>query len=121
VSVEYPIFVFEKDDRSMRLIESEERILSHLEAIDIENNEYVFWDANGRGVSISVSVGSFKSELKSVTSYSESLPIHDAFKLLAEGMGIQESLTDGAPIEVWRRIQERARKPSERAIRNGID
>jgi hypothetical protein len=35
VAVTYPLFVFEKDDKSMRLIEDQGRILFHLEAIDI--------------------------------------------------------------------------------------
>lgn len=33
-------------------IEESSRILYHLEAIDIENEEYLFWDANGAGVSL---------------------------------------------------------------------
>jgi hypothetical protein len=49
----------------MRLIENESRILSHLEAIDIEGDEYIFWDANGGGVSVAVSVGAFKSKFES--------------------------------------------------------
>ncbi len=58
--VTYPLFAFEKDDKSMRLIENESRLLSNFEAIDIENNEYVFWDANGGGLSVAVSVGAFR-------------------------------------------------------------
>jgi hypothetical protein len=54
VSVTYPLFVFEKDDKSIRLIENESRILYHLEAIDIENEEYVFWDSSGSGVLVTV-------------------------------------------------------------------
>ena len=54
MSVTYPLFVFEKDDKSIRLIENESRILYHLEAIDIENEEYVFWDSSGSGVLVTV-------------------------------------------------------------------
>lgn len=57
VGVEFPIFVFEKDDHSMRLVESPERLLYHLEAIDIENGEYLFWDSIGAGVCVSVAGG----------------------------------------------------------------
>jgi hypothetical protein len=54
MNVEFPLFAFEKDDRSMLLIEKSDRLLYHLEAIDIENDEYVFWDAKGAGVCVSV-------------------------------------------------------------------
>jgi len=56
VSVRYPLFAFGKDDSSICRIEQENDILGHLEAIDIANDEYVIWDANGNGVSIQVSV-----------------------------------------------------------------
>ena len=69
MSVTYPLFVFEKDDKSIRLIENESQIHC-LEAIDIENEEYVFWDANGAGVSVAVTpTTAFKTgKLESVTS-----------------------------------------------------
>ena len=54
MGVQFPLFVFEKDDRSMSLIETPERVLYHLEAIDIENDEYLFWDASGAGVCVSL-------------------------------------------------------------------
>jgi hypothetical protein len=40
--VTYPLFVVEKDDKSMRMIEREDGILSQLEAIDIENGVYQY-------------------------------------------------------------------------------
>jgi hypothetical protein len=52
MEVQFPLFVFEKDDRSMYLIESPERVFHHLEAIDIENGEYLFWDSTGAGVCV---------------------------------------------------------------------
>lgn len=33
----------------MLLIERPDRLLYHLEAIDIENDEYLFWDSTGAG------------------------------------------------------------------------
>ena len=38
----------------MYLIEKPERLLYHLEAVDIEDDEYVFWDATGAGACVSV-------------------------------------------------------------------
>jgi hypothetical protein len=46
MTVVYPLFAL-LDDRSMLIIEHCDRILYHLEAIDIENDEYFFWDAAG--------------------------------------------------------------------------
>jgi hypothetical protein len=39
-SVSFPLFVFEKDDCSMFLVETPDKVLYHLEPIDIENDEY---------------------------------------------------------------------------------
>ncbi|MGC1483860.1 MAG: hypothetical protein WA789_08710 [Candidatus Acidiferrum sp.] len=106
MSISYPVFAFEKDDHSMHLIEGEDRILRQLEAIDVENDEYVFWDANGGGVRMGVSVGAFKSKLESVSACPASFPIQEAFRLFAASMGISEPLSDGAPVKVWKQIQQ---------------
>ena len=108
MSVTYPLFVFEKDDKSMRLIEEESRILYSLEAIDIEGEEYVFWDANGAGVSVAVTPAkAFRTgKLKSVTASPPTFPLGDALKLYAQSIGLPETITEGQPIEVWNRIQE---------------
>jgi len=117
VSVNYPIFVFEKDDKSMCLIEDESKIFHHLEAIDIGNNEYVFWDANGNGVSIAVSVSTFKSRLQSVSSCPAAFPIRDAFVSYAKILGLPETVAEGTPTEAWRRIQaELAGRPKKRGF-----
>ena len=116
MSVTYPLLVFEKDDKSMCLIENESRILSHLEAIDIEGDEYIFWDANGGGVSVAVSVGAFKSKLESVTSCPSVFPIQDAFKAYAVSLGLSEAITEGTPMDAWLRIQtELAQRPKKRS------
>lgn len=119
MSVQYPIFAFGKDDQSMRLIESEDRILYDVEAIDIENDEYVFWDATGSGVRIGVSVGRFRSKLESVTSCQASFPIQDAFKAVARSLELPESVPDGAPEDVWNHIQSEVRKSSQRTGHRG--
>lgn len=43
---EFPLYVCLDDGEVIR-IENSDRILYHIEAIDIENNEYQFWDAAG--------------------------------------------------------------------------
>jgi hypothetical protein len=58
----FPLYV-RLDDGELIRIESIDKVLYHLEAIDIENNEYLFWDAAGNGVKILLAerVGWFKS------------------------------------------------------------
>jgi hypothetical protein len=100
----------------MSLIESESRILSHLEAIDIGGDEYIFWDANGNGVAVAVSVGAFKSKLDSVSSCPSVFPIQDGFKAYAVSLGLSEAIAEGAPMDVWRRIQtELGQRPKKRS------
>ena len=121
MNVEYPIFAFEKDDHSLRLIENEERILYHLEAIDIENDEYVFWDAKGNGVRVIVSVGAFTSEQESVSACTARLSLEEAFRLFAESLKLPLPVGDGPPIEVWHRLQECIRKLQKGTVRRGTD
>jgi hypothetical protein len=46
VKVEFPLFDFEEDDLSMPLVERPDRLLYHLETVDIENDKYPFWDGS---------------------------------------------------------------------------
>jgi hypothetical protein len=100
MNVLYPLFAFEKDDSSIRLIEDERDILSKLETIDIENDEYVVWEAEGAGVALQVSVGAFKSKLISVAPCAPSYPIRDAFNLYAGASGLPEPVAEGTPTEM---------------------
>lgn len=118
MSVTYPLFVFEKDNKSIRLIENESQI-HRLEAIDIENHEYVFWDSNGSGVLVSVTPsGIFKQgKVGEVTSYPAEFPIQNAFKAYAMSLGLPETVAEGSPSDAWRRIQgELARRPKKRGF-----
>jgi hypothetical protein len=54
MAIQYPLFVFEKDDCSMQTVEKPEQLFARLEEIDIKNDEYLFWDAIGRGVCLRV-------------------------------------------------------------------
>jgi hypothetical protein len=50
----FPIKVREKDSGKIREYSSVEKMERQLEAIDIENEEYEAWDAEGRPVIMSV-------------------------------------------------------------------
>jgi hypothetical protein len=101
----YPLFVFEKDGQSMQQIEDPSHI-GTLEAIDILNGEYIFWDANGDGVSVAASVTTFKSKIGDVTPRVSLFPLRDAFTLYTKALGMADFDVDGPPAEVWRRIQK---------------
>lgn len=119
MNVTYPLFVFEKDNKSIRLIENESRILYHLEAIDIENQEYVFWDSNESGVSVTVTpTGTFKQgKVEKVTLGEPEFPIQNAFKAYALSLGLPETVAEGAPMDAWRLIQEElASRPKKRGF-----
>jgi hypothetical protein len=41
MDIQFPLFVLEKHDRSTHLIETPERVLYQVEAIDLEDSEYL--------------------------------------------------------------------------------
>jgi len=98
--VQFPLFVFEKDDRSMYLIETPERVLYHLEAIDIENIEYLFWDSTGAGVRVSVARGA----VKQIAPCDQTISLPAAFETYAQSHGLSVSLGE-SPMDTWRSLQ----------------
>jgi hypothetical protein len=100
VDVQFPLFVFEKDDRSMYLIEAPEHVLCLLEAIDIGNNEYLFWDSTGASVRISVARGA----VEQIAICDQGMSLRQAFSSYAQSHGLHvpsgESATD-----TWRSLQ----------------
>jgi len=105
MNVEFPLFVFEKDDRSMLLIEKPDRLLYHLETIDIENDEYLFWDSTGAGVSVSAK----RDAIDLIMRCDRSMSVSEAFQAYSQSLNLTVSL-QGAPIEVWKRIQSQLPK-----------
>jgi hypothetical protein len=100
-SVSFPLFVFEKDDYSMFVVETPDKVLYHMEPVDIENGEYLCWDANGRAVRISISG-------KRVTgiSYGEpEIPLAEALRRYSEVFGLDVDTT-GPFDQVWCRLKE---------------
>lgn len=99
MEVKFPLFAFEKDDRSMYLMETPER-LRYFEAIDIENNEYLFWDSTGAGVCVSVA----NRTINEISHCDQAMSLSEAFGAYAQSHGIQFS-SEEYPINVWRSIQ----------------
>jgi hypothetical protein len=100
MDVQFPLFVFAKDDRSMYLVETPERVLYHLEAIDIENNEYLFWDSTGAGVSISVARG----KVKQIAVCEQAMSLREAFEAYAAYYGLRV-IPGESTIATWRGFQ----------------
>lgn len=92
-------------------IDTFDRILSYIEAIDVENEEYVFWDATGRGVSIAIE----KAKISAITLCAASFALSEAFTRYLESMELSRELQSGNPVETWDRIQaELSRRPKRR-------
>jgi hypothetical protein len=100
MDVMFPLLVFVKDERSIFLIQTPDRVSSHLEAIDIENEEYAFWDSTGAGVCVSVVNGA----IGQVKRREQSMSVPAALRAYSESHGLDISL-QGPPLEVWARIQ----------------
>jgi hypothetical protein len=112
MSVTYPLFVFAKDDRSMRVIETPDSILSWHEAIDIENGEHVFWEATGSGVQIKVA----GKEVMSMTPCAAPFSLDSALATYAESLNLLSNVIEDRPVEIWQRIErEHKRRPKKRS------
>jgi hypothetical protein len=100
-TVSFPLFVFEKDDYSMFVVETPDKVLDHMEPIDIENGEYLCWDVNGRAVRISISgqrvTGICHGELE--------IPLAEAFRRYSDVHGLDADTT-GPFDQVWCRLKQ---------------
>ena len=96
----FPLFV-RLDDGEVIQIESYDKILYDLEAIDIENDEYRFWDAEGRGIRVVIK-NSRVSELRETD---HDMRVQDAIGEYAGQLGTSIETT-GTPLETWRRVKE---------------
>jgi hypothetical protein len=103
----FPLYAFEKDDWSMFLVESPDKVLSHIEPIDFENDEYLFWDAQGHGVRLTLERGT----LTSIEDAENEITIQEAFARYSQSLGVTVDTTRPFP-EVWARLQANVKPPS---------
>jgi len=54
MTVAFPVFVLEKDSRTILRFDSLDEMQGYLERIDVENEEYEAWDANGWPIRMTV-------------------------------------------------------------------
>ena len=106
----FPLYVCLDDGEVLR-IESVERILYHLEAIDIENDEYMFWDANGHGLKILIE----KERVSGFANAENKITLQQAFDDYVQQLGVSVDTT-GTPEEIWDKVKkakdELPRRPS---------
>ena len=111
-SVSFPLFVFEKDDYSMFVVETPDKVLDHMEPIDIENGEYLCWDANGKAVRISIS----GLRVTGICYGEPEIPLAEAFRRYSEVHGLDVDTT-GPFDQVWCRLKEtKSRLPRSRGL-----
>jgi len=106
----FPLYVCLDDGEVLR-IESVERILYHLEAIDIENDEYMFWDANGHGLKILIE----NERVSGFANAENKITLQQAFDDYAQQLGVSVDTTR-TPEEIWNKVMkakdELPRRPS---------
>lgn len=101
MGVVYPLYVL-LDDRRMKVIESPDRILYHLEAIDIGNDEYLFWDSTESAVRITIR----KNKVADVSYCDSSVSLRDAFLSYVDVTGLPRTLVGGKPGDIFSRIEK---------------
>jgi len=99
----------------MFLIESPDRVFSHIEPIDFENDEYLFWNAEGHGVRLTLE----KGELTKIEEADNEITVREAFQQYSLALGSTVDTTGALP-EVWARLQAQVKPQSwlSRLVRN---
>jgi hypothetical protein len=97
---EFPLYVC-LDEGTVIPIETPDRILYHLEAVDIENDEYLFWDAQARPLKIGITNG----KVASLESTENEITLVQAFEKYAEQLGVNIDVS-GKPEDVWATLRK---------------
>ncbi len=112
MAVQYPLFVFEKDDCSMQLVEKPEDLFFHLEEFDVQNDEYLFWDVNGAGVRLQIN----RKKVAAIEYCDAAKPLPEAFLAYSQSLGLVVDL-GGTPLEAWNRIKDaEKRRPKKKGL-----
>ena len=103
---EFPLYVCLDDGEVIR-IEDSDKILYHLEAIDIENNEYQFWDATGCPLRLVIT----KDRVSGLRSAENKVTLPQAIQQYAKRLGLTID-TGGKPGEIWAKLDSAKESPS---------
>ena len=97
----FPIYV-RLDDGGVLRIDAKDRILADLEPIDIENDEYLFWDAAGVACKVMLTgrVGWFHNpNVSGLCKAQNPITLEEAFREWASQLGVQVDTT-GTPEQI---------------------
>ena len=98
-----PLYVCLDDGEVMR-IDSVDKVLYHLEAIDIENDEYMFWDAAGQGFRVLINKGQVDGFEKTDNKIALQQAFEEyALQLAERGVPVD---TSGTPDEIWAKMEK---------------
>jgi hypothetical protein len=99
----FPLYVC-LDDAEVIRIEGFDRILYDLEAIDIENDEYMFWDAAGHGLKILIK----KGKVSGFEKIDNRITLQQAFEGYTQQLAQRGATVDtnGTPEEIWAKVQK---------------
>lgn len=90
-------------------VETPEKLLSYMKPRDIENGEYLCWDARGRAVRILIS----RQQLTEIAVTKTEISLGDAFRLYSDVHGLDVDTT--GPFElVWCRLKQEGRRSHQR-------
>jgi len=123
VSVEYPVFLKERDPRvqEVRVYFSTTRLQDNLEAVDVENEEYLAWDAWGNVLRLDVAPGRRDWLRLTPTKMADMEGLRRAIASYAEvvggGAGEIEGLTPAEAIKHIEDSQEREEQEKRRKRR----
>ena len=105
----FPLYVC-LDDGTVIRVETPDRILYHLEAIDIENDEYLFWDAMACPLKVVIT----KGKVSGLESTENKITLPQAFERYAGQLGASID-AGGKSEEVWaslRKVEESRQRRS---------
>jgi len=105
----FPLFV-RLDDGEVMQVEGYDRILYRLEAIDIENDEYLFWDANGNGVKVLIN----GSRIAGLQPVNNEMTVQAAISAYANQLGVAVE-SSGTPQDTWARLLNRKQMIASRS------
>lgn len=84
--VNYPVYVYARDCHEFETIASYSDLLGRLEPVDIDNEEYWAWDADGRPLKLSAE---WKSGDWLIITHAEELPHLESFLTHCTHLGIE--------------------------------
>ncbi|HEX5425292.1 MAG TPA: hypothetical protein VFW94_17215 [Candidatus Acidoferrales bacterium] len=96
----------------MHLVEKESELFLHLEEFDIQNDEYLFWDATGQSVCLRTK----KRKVVAIENCEGVKPLGEAFQAYCQSLSLTVEFAR-EPIETWRRIEAAVRlRPKKKSL-----